>query len=275
MIFRLVSVGKTSSTTFCPQFWLHAQSTDWYCFLFSLFWHQCRFHDNTPMSSAPLVTVVFSKQTNSTCIFLLFRREFVSKMNFEQPPPYPGNGPTAPGYPGQGPPQQGYPPQGYPPQGYPVNMEQPNAAYPNYPAGQMGPGGPYPGPGQPAYGYPGQPQPQFGWQGGAPPGPMYGEAPKNTGEWQQATETSANGKQKTRRARNIRLRCYLSTRQAAHWAWFYYYERSYFQKAHFSSYWFLKWLHSLLSHWRLAAASSLCDISSAGRSKRSCAGNVW
>ncbi|XP_007554884.1 cysteine-rich and transmembrane domain-containing protein 1 [Poecilia formosa] len=100
-------------------------------------------------------------------------------MNFEQPPPYPGSGPSAPGYPGQGPPPQGYPPQGYPPQGYPVNMDQPNPAYPNYPAGPGGPGGPYPGPGQPPFqGYPGQPQ--YAWQGGPPPGPMYGEAPKNT-----------------------------------------------------------------------------------------------
>ncbi|KAM8732591.1 cysteine-rich and transmembrane domain-containing protein 1-like [Acanthopagrus schlegelii] len=91
-------------------------------------------------------------------------------MNFEQPPPYTNNAPSAPGYPGQG------VPQGYPP---PVNMAQPNPAYPNYPPGQMGPGGPYPGPGQPPYqGYPGQPQ--YGWQGGPPPGPMYGEAPKNT-----------------------------------------------------------------------------------------------
>lgn len=89
-------------------------------------------------------------------------------MNYEQPPPYASNAPTAPGYPGQ------VPPQGYPPQ---VNMAQP--AY--YPAGQMGPAGPYPGPGQPPYqGYPGQPQ--YGWQGGPPPGPMYGEPPKNTGE---------------------------------------------------------------------------------------------
>nr|XP_046262738.1 cysteine-rich and transmembrane domain-containing protein 1-like [Scatophagus argus] len=89
-------------------------------------------------------------------------------MNFEQPPPY--NGPTAPGYPGQ------VPPQGYPAQ---VNMAQPNPAYPNYPPGPMGPGGPYPGPGQPPYqAYPGQPQ--YGWQGGPPPGQMYGEGPKNT-----------------------------------------------------------------------------------------------
>ncbi|KAM6924228.1 cysteine-rich and transmembrane domain-containing protein 1 [Xenentodon cancila] len=101
-------------------------------------------------------------------------------MNFEQPPPYPGNGPSAPGYPAQGPPPpQGYPAQGYPQQGYPVNMEQPNPSYPNYPAGPMAHGGPYPGPGQPPYqGYPGQPQ--YGWQGGPPPGPVYGEAPKNT-----------------------------------------------------------------------------------------------
>lgn len=84
-------------------------------------------------------------------------------MNYEQPPPYSNAGPTAPGYPVQA------PPQGYPP----------NPGYPNYPAGPMGPGGPYPGPGQPPYqGYPGQPQ--YGWQGGPPPGPMYGEAPKNT-----------------------------------------------------------------------------------------------
>uniref|UniRef100_A0A8C7WRS3 Rhodopsin n=1 Tax=Oryzias sinensis TaxID=183150 RepID=A0A8C7WRS3_9TELE len=66
----------------------------------------------------------------------------------------------------------GYPPQDYPPQGYPPQ---------GYPAGQMGPGAPYSGPGQPPMqGYPGQPQ--FGWQGGPPPGPVYGEAPKNTGE---------------------------------------------------------------------------------------------
>uniref|UniRef100_A0A3B3WSZ5 Cysteine-rich and transmembrane domain-containing protein 1 n=1 Tax=Poecilia mexicana TaxID=48701 RepID=A0A3B3WSZ5_9TELE len=64
-------------------------------------------------------------------------------MNFEQPPPYPGSGPSAPGYPGQG----------YPPQGYPVNMDQPNPP--------------------PFQGYPGQPQ--YAWQGGPPPGPMYGE----------------------------------------------------------------------------------------------------
>ncbi|XP_061089590.1 cysteine-rich and transmembrane domain-containing protein 1-like [Conger conger] len=95
-------------------------------------------------------------------------------MNPEQPPPYPGPGPTAPGYPGQG---------------FPPNMEQPHPgaypAYPAYPQGPTGPypgpAGPYPGPGQPPYqGYPVAPQPQFGWQNGPPPGPMYGEAPKNT-----------------------------------------------------------------------------------------------
>lgn len=107
-----------------------------------------------------------------------FKQSFDLQPNMENPPPYPGNGPTAPGYPAQGPPPQGYP--GYPQQGYSVNMEQPNPAYPNYPPGPMGPGGPYPGPGQPPYGYAGQPQ--FGWQGGPPPGPMYGEAPKNTGK---------------------------------------------------------------------------------------------
>lgn len=94
-------------------------------------------------------------------------------MNFEQPPPYSNNGPTAPSYPGQDP-SQGYPPH--------VNMAQPNPVYPTYPAGPVGPAGPYPGQGQPPYqGYPGQPQ--YGWQGGPPPGPVYGEAPKNTGKW--------------------------------------------------------------------------------------------
>ncbi|XP_035617699.2 protein lifeguard 1-like [Oncorhynchus keta] len=111
-------------------------------------------------------------------------------MNFEQPPPY-----QAPGYPQQGYPQQGYPQQGYPPQGYPVNMEQPGGfppQNPGYPAGPGGPPGPYPGQGQAGpyqEGYPGQPQ--FGWQGGPPPGPMYGEAPKNTGE--RENEESGRG----------------------------------------------------------------------------------
>ncbi|XP_026090287.1 cysteine-rich and transmembrane domain-containing protein 1-like [Carassius auratus] len=80
-------------------------------------------------------------------------------MNYEQPPPYTGPGPTAPGYP-----PQGYPAQPY--QGYPVNTDQPNPGYPNYPPG---PPGPYPV--QP--GYQGYPQPQYG-------GPGYGEPPKNT-----------------------------------------------------------------------------------------------
>ncbi|XP_052392934.1 cysteine-rich and transmembrane domain-containing protein 1 [Carassius gibelio] len=80
-------------------------------------------------------------------------------MNYEQPPPYTGPGPTAPGYP-----PQGYPAQPY--QGYPVNTDQPNPGYPNYPPG---PPGPYPV--QP--GYQGYPQPQY-------EGPGYGEPPKNT-----------------------------------------------------------------------------------------------
>ncbi|XP_051956692.1 cysteine-rich and transmembrane domain-containing protein 1-like [Xyrauchen texanus] len=82
-------------------------------------------------------------------------------MNYEQPPPYTGHGPTAPGYPAQGFPPQGYPVQGY--QGYPAQTDQPNPGYPNYPPG------PYPV--QP--GYQGYPQPQYG-------GPVYGEPPKNT-----------------------------------------------------------------------------------------------
>ncbi|KPP75482.1 hypothetical protein Z043_105253 [Scleropages formosus] len=80
-------------------------------------------------------------------------------MNYEQPPPYSGPAPGAPGY---------------PPQGYPVQ----NPAYPSCPPGPMGP---YPPPGQPGYqGYPVPPQGQYGWQNAPPPGPMYGEAPKNT-----------------------------------------------------------------------------------------------
>lgn len=87
------------------------------------------------------------------------------EMSFENPPPYAGPGAPVPGYPPANAP--GYPPQGYPPQGYPA---QPGP-YPNYPAA---PPGPYPG--QPGYqGYPVPPQPGYG-------GPVYGEAPKNTGE---------------------------------------------------------------------------------------------
>ncbi|KAA8588500.1 hypothetical protein FQN60_009845, partial [Etheostoma spectabile] len=148
------------------------------------------------VSHQPIPSFVAHEHSSPLCRTLqMTSRE--PKMNFEQPPPYPGNGPSAPGYPAQGPPPQGFPPQGYP-QGYPVNMEQPNPAYPNYPAGPMGPGGPYPGPGQPPYGYPGQPQPQFGWQGGPPPGPMYGEAPKNTGEC-----VRGGGQEKRRHRRHL------------------------------------------------------------------------
>ncbi|XP_051960725.1 cysteine-rich and transmembrane domain-containing protein 1-like [Xyrauchen texanus] len=98
-------------------------------------------------------------------------------MNYEQPPPYTGPGPTAPGYPppnAPGYPAQGYPPQGFPPQGYPAQgyqgfpaqTDQPNPGYPNYP-----PGPPGSFPVQP--GCQGYPQQQYG-------GPMYGEPPKNT-----------------------------------------------------------------------------------------------
>lgn len=98
-------------------------------------------------------------------------------MNYEQPPPYAGPGPgyaapTAPAYPGY--PTQGYQGQ-YQGQGYPVPADGANPAYPTY---QTGPPGAYPA--QPGYqGYPVAPQPQYGWQN-APPGAMYGEAPKNT-----------------------------------------------------------------------------------------------
>lgn len=93
-------------------------------------------------------------------------------MSYDHPPPYTGPGAPVPGYPpanAPGYPPQGYPPQGYPPQGFPPGPEQ--GPYPNYPAA---PPGPYPV--QPGYqGYPVPPQPGYG-------GPMYGEAPKNTGE---------------------------------------------------------------------------------------------
>uniref|UniRef100_A0A4W5QCM3 Cysteine-rich and transmembrane domain-containing protein 1 n=1 Tax=Hucho hucho TaxID=62062 RepID=A0A4W5QCM3_9TELE len=110
------------------------------------------------------------------------------QMNFDQPPPYGGPGPSAPGYPAptapgypapmapvyqpQGFPDQGYPAQGYPAPGYPPT----DPSYSNFPPG---PPGLYQG--QPGYqGYQIPPQPQLGWQD-TPPGPqMYGEAPKNT-----------------------------------------------------------------------------------------------
>ncbi|XP_038626523.1 cysteine-rich and transmembrane domain-containing protein 1 [Tachyglossus aculeatus] len=74
-------------------------------------------------------------------------------MNYENPPPYTGPGPTAP-----------YPPYTQQPAG-PSGPQ----AYPGYPPG------PYP-PGNPGY----QGYPQYGWQGGPPPGPMYADAPKST-----------------------------------------------------------------------------------------------
>ncbi|POI30061.1 hypothetical protein CIB84_006189, partial [Bambusicola thoracicus] len=78
-----------------------------------------------------------------------------SQMNYENPPPYPGPGPTAP-----------YPPYAPQPGG-------PPGPYPGYPPG---PTGPYP-PGQPGY----QGYPQYGWQNAPPPpGPVYADGPKNT-----------------------------------------------------------------------------------------------
>lgn len=75
-------------------------------------------------------------------------------MNYENPPPYPGPGPTAP---------------------YPPYTQQPSGPGP-YPAYQPGPAGPYPA-GQPGYnGYP-----PYGWQNAPPPGPVYADGPKNTG----------------------------------------------------------------------------------------------
>ncbi|XP_034634855.1 cysteine-rich and transmembrane domain-containing protein 1 [Trachemys scripta elegans] len=85
------------------------------------------------------------------------RKNFASHMNYENPPPYPGPGPTAP-----------YPPYTQQPGGPPG----PNP-YPGYPPG---PAGPYQ-PGQPGY----QGYPQYGWQNAPPPpGPMYADGPKNT-----------------------------------------------------------------------------------------------
>ncbi|XP_039342561.1 cysteine-rich and transmembrane domain-containing protein 1 [Mauremys reevesii] len=84
-------------------------------------------------------------------------KNFASHMNYENPPPYPGPGPTAP-----------YPPYTQQPGGPPG----PNP-YPGYPPG---PAGPYQ-PGQPGY----QGYPQYGWQNAPPPpGPVYADGPKNT-----------------------------------------------------------------------------------------------
>ncbi|KAM4652947.1 cysteine-rich and transmembrane domain-containing protein 1 isoform 1-T2 [Amazona ochrocephala] len=77
-------------------------------------------------------------------------------MNYDNPPPYTGPGPTAP-----------YPPYAQQPGG-------PPGPYPGYPPG---PTGPYQ-PGQPGY----QGYPQYGWQNAPPPpGPVYADGPKNTG----------------------------------------------------------------------------------------------
>ncbi|XP_064207993.1 cysteine-rich and transmembrane domain-containing protein 1-like isoform X1 [Anguilla rostrata] len=132
-------------------------------------------------------------------------------MDFEQPPPYPGPGPSAPGYPApgyptqgppppgypaQGPPPPGYPAQGPPPPGYPAQgplppgyptqgyqslgnpayTKQPNPAYPNFHPGAGDPYAPQPG----YQGYAVAPHPQYGWQNAPPVAPVYAESPKNT-----------------------------------------------------------------------------------------------
>ncbi|XP_048816935.1 cysteine-rich and transmembrane domain-containing protein 1 [Lagopus muta] len=83
------------------------------------------------------------------------RTDSASQMNYENPPPYSGPGPSAP-----------YPPYAPQPGG-------PPGPYPGYPPGPVGP---YP-PGQPGY----QGYPQYGWQNAPPPpGPVYADGPKNT-----------------------------------------------------------------------------------------------
>ncbi|KAJ7419987.1 cysteine-rich and transmembrane domain-containing protein 1 isoform X1 [Willisornis vidua] len=85
----------------------------------------------------------------------LVRTDSASHMNYDNPPPYPGPGPTAP-----------YPPYAQQPGG-------PPGPYPGYPPG------PYQ-PGQPGY----QGYPQYGWQNAPPPpGPVYADGPKNTVLW--------------------------------------------------------------------------------------------
>ncbi|MGH0116780.1 UNVERIFIED_CONTAM: hypothetical protein FKN15_051506 [Acipenser sinensis] len=106
------------------------------------------------------------------------RKHYPTLMNYENPPPYAGPGPSAPGYP----PYTQQPNPAYPGPNPAYPGPGVNQAYPNYPPGSgvpyqgpyPGPGGPYAGPGQP--GYPGYPQyaPQ--------PGQVYGDAPKNTGQ---------------------------------------------------------------------------------------------
>lgn len=96
------------------------------------------------------------KQTSSLLFSFFCRTDSASHMNYENPPPYPGPGPTAP-----------YPPYAQQPGG-------PPGPYPGYPPG---PTGPYQ-PGQPGY----QGYPQYGWQNAPPPpGPVYADGPKNTG----------------------------------------------------------------------------------------------
>lgn len=91
-------------------------------------------------------------------VSLFCRADSASHMSYDNPPPYPGPGPTAP---------------------YPPYAQQPGAPpgpYPGYPPG------PYQ-PGQPGY----QGYPQYGWQNAPPPppGPVYGDGPKNTGMAEQ------------------------------------------------------------------------------------------
>ncbi|XP_035194815.1 cysteine-rich and transmembrane domain-containing protein 1 isoform X1 [Oxyura jamaicensis] len=84
-----------------------------------------------------------------------WRTDSASKMNYENPPPYSGPGPTAP---------------------YPPYVQQPGCPPGPYPGYPPGPTGPYQ-PGQPGY----QGYPQYGWQNAPPPpGPVYTEGPKNT-----------------------------------------------------------------------------------------------
>ncbi|KAK1161033.1 cysteine-rich and transmembrane domain-containing protein 1-like [Acipenser oxyrinchus oxyrinchus] len=96
-------------------------------------------------------------------------------MNYENPPPYSGPGPSAPGYP----PYTQQPNPAYPGPNPAYPGPGVNQAYPNYPPGSGAPTRvpilarrPYAGPGQP--GYPGYPQ------YAPPPGQVYGDAPKNT-----------------------------------------------------------------------------------------------
>lgn len=107
------------------------------------------------------ITWLWMKQTKANqffCLFSFCRTDSASHMNYENPPPYPGPGPTAP---------------------YPPYAQQPGGAPGPYPGYPPGPAGPYPPPpGQPGY----QGYPQYGWQNAPPPpGPVYADGPKNTG----------------------------------------------------------------------------------------------